>query len=195
MHIVIGLDPGARGRSTGAAIAEYRGKGGIILEAYTLTMSEARGLIDSLDPHVLVIDSPLSHPERGPWRSVDLLARRLGLRVLPPGWRGMRRLVDETTRLLLSIGSQPLVLETHPSSVLRVAGCGFEELLERLGCTLLDRPSNKHERDAVIAACVGVAFLSGRWARIEARDGSIWLVDPIVCRYPPTTDSRGSLAD
>ncbi len=193
---VVGVDPGVRGRSTGVALVEYGASSSIVWGLYTVSLYEALFLVNSVRPWVLVVDSPLSLPAGAqPWRSVDLLARRLGLRVLPPGWRGMRRLVEGVLGFLSGVEGDPLVLETHPSSVLRVTGCGFEKLVERLGCRLVADPSTSHERDAVIAACVGVAFLRGLWARIEARDGSIWLVDPIVCRYPPTPDSSDGFAD
>ncbi|AEM39719.1 protein of unknown function DUF429 [Pyrolobus fumarii 1A] len=177
--IILGVDPGLRRGGTGVAVAEYRGGRAMLLDVRATSLVEAAWLAKSLEPHVVVVDSPLSLPS-GPWRRIDLVGKRLGLRLLPPGWRGMRRMVEEVTRLFRGGW---LLLETHPSSVVRVSGCpSGEALVENCFDSILSSWSTRDELDAAIAACVGVAFIAGFWARIEASDGSIWLVDPMVCR-------------
>lgn len=191
--LVAGVDLSA-GRRTGVAIVEARRGSPILLEAYTVGVEEAAWLLASLGVRVAAVDSPLSHATHGAWRLVDIVGRRLGLRLLPPGWRGMRRLVDAAlrfTRVALEAGV--LVVETHPSSVVRVAGCrDGVELTRRCYAAVLDEPRGRDELDAAVAGCVAYCLLYGCYARVEAVDGSIWLVDPRVCRYPPTTGPRDS---
>ena len=177
--VVVGVDPGVGERRTGVAVAEYRRGSWVLLEAWLCSLREARGAVEALAPAVVAVDSPLSPATRGPWRSVDLLGRRLGLRLLPPGWRGMARLVEETLRHLRGPW---LLVETHPSSVVRVAGCrSAEELVEKCFSAVVADLGERDVADAAVAACVARCLVSGCWARVEAVDGSIWLVDPSLC--------------
>ncbi len=176
--LVAGVDAGVGEGRTGVAVAEYRRGSWLLLEAWTTSMPAALGILESLGVAVVAVDSPLSHATRGAWRGIDLVGRRLGLRLLPPGWRGMRRLVEAASLLK---NRSWVLLETHPSSVARVAGCSSrEELVERCFDAVLAEPRGD-ALDAAVAACVARCFLSGCWARVEAVDGSIWLVDPGLC--------------
>ncbi len=192
--LVAGVDLSAGGR-TGFALVEVGRGGPVLLESYTLGFREAAWLTVSAGIAAAAVDSPLSHATLRAWRLVDLVGRRLGLRLLPPGWRGMRRLVDAAlyyTSVALNAGV--VVIETHPSSAVRVAGCrDAAELVEKCYGAVLDEPRGRDELDAAVAGCVAYCFVAGCYARVEAVDGSIWLVDPRVCGYPPTPGSRDGI--
>ena len=179
--VVAGVDPGLGPRRTGIAIVVRSGSKWVLIETRLVSLEEAAGILEALRPHVVAVDSPLSPPPPGsPWRRVDLLGKRLGLRLLPPGWKGMRRMVMRVVQLLVERGLP--VIETHPSSVVRVSGCRSAEVLVAL-CfdVVLARPASRDEWDAAVSACVARMYAEGRIARIEASDGSIWLVEPGLC--------------
>ncbi len=178
--LVVGIDAGVGEGRTGFAVATRTRSGWVLLESWRTSLENAAGLVRALTPIAVAIDSPLAHATTGAWRRVDLLGRRLGLRLLPPSWRGMRRLVEEVRRLILPLGLT--LLETHPSSAVRISGCrGSRELLRACFDALLAEPRSRDEEDAAIAACVARLFVDGRVARIEASDGSIWLPEPTLC--------------
>ncbi len=178
--IVVGVDAGVGEGRTGFALAARTRGAWVLLEAWRTSLENTAGLITALSPLAVAVDSPLAHATTGAWRRVDLLGRRLGLRLLPPGWRGMRRLVEEVRRHILPLS--PVLLETHPSSAVRVSGCrGSRELLRACFDALLVEPRSRDEEDAAVAACVARLFVEGRVARIEASDGSIWLPEPTLC--------------
>ena len=193
MLLVAGVDLAA-GRRTGVAIVGVINGRPFLLESHILGFEEAAWLLRCYGVRVAAVDAPLSHASIGAWRVIDLAGRRLGLRLLPPGWRGMRRLVEAARVLMrVALDGGVSIIETHPSSVVKVSGCGdARSLLERCYAGMLDEPRGRDEVDAAVAGCVAYCFLYGCYARVEAVDGSIWLVDPRVCRYPPTTSPRDS---
>ncbi|WP_440059694.1 DUF429 domain-containing protein [Thermogladius sp. 4427co] len=140
--------------------------------------SEIIDTITRFKPVLAVIDSPLSHSKS--FRNVDRAMIRLGFRVLPPGWRGMRMLVERSLRLASILSNYGIrVLETHPKSALKSSRCSsIDELARRMGYTVPGGLS-EDEKDALVSALVGVAYLRGLVVEITDTDGSIFLLPPI----------------
>ncbi|ABU81705.1 DUF429 domain-containing protein [Ignicoccus hospitalis] len=93
--------------------------------------------LGALRPELVAVDAPLEVPE-GTWREVDLVARKAGLKVLPPGWRGMRALAEEGKRLREElVGRGIKVIETFPAPLRKLVGLPFEgDLLDAALCAL-----------------------------------------------------------
>ena len=86
----------------------------IFLEAKTLV--ELVNKITVLEPEVVAIDAPLQLPNERPFRDCDIKLKKMGLKPLPPIWRGMRKLTltaIKIKKLLTDIGVK--VIETFPS--------------------------------------------------------------------------------
>ncbi len=135
----------------------------------------------SYKPVAAAIDSPLSHAEG--YRRVDIAMKKAGFPVLPPGWRGMRMLVERSLGLAAKLSSMGIVvIETHPRSALRASGCGSpEEAAEKMGVEVPRlRGLRRDAVDAVIAALVAQAYVEDRAAVIEDVDGRIYLL-PRLC--------------
>lgn len=174
---VAGLDPsGSERRRSGLAILDDND---LIYLNMPRSDSDIVEAVLSYMPAVIAIDSPLSYAER--YREVDLLMKRLSYRVLPPGWKGMRKLVERSISLKRVFeGRGVAVIETHPRSALKSSGCrDFEELLSKHGIAL-NRAASRDEYDALVAALVAKHYVSGSALKVEARDGAIYLL-PRVC--------------
>jgi predicted nuclease with RNAse H fold len=178
-----GLDlAGSERRISGVAIGDPQGR--------ILRLLEARGygeILEAITRHgvrLVAVDAPLGHAEG--YREVDLEARRMGFKLLPPGWRGMRMLVDRALRLRDELaGLRGVeVIETHPRSALRSAGCSYEDW-ERCVSRYLDLGGldtaglRRDVVDAVIALAVALAYLRGEAQVIRGRDGAIWLLPAV----------------
>ncbi len=118
---------------------------------------------------VVAIDAPLSHAEG--YRQVDLEMKKRGYQVLPPGWRGMRMLVDEAIKLSASLQAAGVeVIETHPRSAEKSYK---KDPLEDL---VAARVKDKDLRDALICLAVAASYVKGSTLRISASDGTIYLL-------------------
>jgi predicted nuclease with RNAse H fold len=177
-----GLDPsGSERRISGLAVLDLNNKM-FIYVGKLYKDSEIIRTILAYKPQVLAIDSPLGFATG--FREVDLLMKKMGYPVLPPGWRSMRMLIERSLRLKNIIEKYNIyVIETHPRSALKSSGCSsIEELLEREKITLNMNiwSLSKDELDAVIAAIVAKHYVEGDAFRVEARDGIIYLL-PRIC--------------
>lgn len=131
------------------------------------------------NPRVVAIDSPFSHSSG--YREVDRVMKKMGFRVLPPGWRGMRKLVDRCVRLKEDMVRKGIiVIETHPSSCLKSSGClSYGNLFKKFNIDVAPSLS-RDELDAVIAALVALMYTRGETINIKASDGEIHLL-PTIC--------------
>jgi predicted nuclease with RNAse H fold len=174
---VAGLDPsGSSRRASGLAILDDHT---VLFVGRVRYDREIMDVILSFRPVVIAIDSPLSHAET--YREVDLVMRRMGYRVLPPGWRSMRMLIDRSLRLKKVFEENNIVvIETHPYSALKSSGCNdYDALLSKLGISV-PRVLSRDEYDALVAAIVAKYYTSDEALKIEARDGIIYLL-PRIC--------------
>ena len=132
---------------------------------------------------VVAIDAPLSHAKG--YRKVDLKMKKLGFKVLPPGWRSMKLLVDRAIKLKNILEDRGVrVIETHPLSALRSSGySNVEQLISELGVTIDIK--NKHLLeikdvvDAIIAAIVAKLYLESKTLKVSDVDGTIHLIPRI----------------
>jgi len=178
MVIVAGLDPSASPR-------KYSGVA--VLDDYTpIHVSRLKSDLEiittilSFKPLVVAIDSPLSHAET--YREVDLILKRMGFRVLPPGWRGMKLLVERSLKLKKLMEENGVaVIETHPLSAVRSSGCKDHISLLAQHGIVFERELSRDEYDAVVSALVARYYVSGSAVKIEASDGVVYLL-PRICR-------------
>ncbi len=121
---------------------------------------ELINMIRFLEVQVVAIDAPLSLPE-GPWRKVDLEAKRRGLKVLPPGWKGMRKLTEKGIRIKRILESYGIeVIETFPSAMRVPLVHAF--------------PEQKDMLDSAKACSTACAYAKGLAKSVRAEDGIIY---------------------
>ncbi len=167
MPTVVGVDLAVPGRGwIGLAAVEARS---LVLESAALTREAVyvAEYVMSHVPHMVVIDAPLSLPERGGFRRAERWAMRmLSARLLPLTLASMRLLASTGAELRQRL-QWTTVVETHPSSAARLAGAAdAEAFLECLGLSPglprgMPRSKRRHVVDAVVAAAVGALLARG----------------------------------
>ena len=181
MVIYCGLDPSASPRkSSGLAFLE---PGFTLLLLLPRTDQEIIDAVKKYMPKLIAIDSPLSHA-RG-YRKVDILLKKHGYKVLPPGWPAMRKLVNRGIKLKSIFEKLGIkVIETHPRSALRSSNCrSFKDLLGNLGYSEISKIAdflNQDEKDAIIASFVALYYDLGKTVVFRAEDGEVYLL-PRIC--------------
>ena len=117
---------------------------------------------------VIAIDAPLGFGSGlKPMRSVDVAVRLLGSKVLPPIWKGMKKLSTEGLIMYLKYGEAGvLVLETHPYSAATFLG---------LNLNLLRRKFGNHSADALISAIAAAEWVESLDLTICQDDGALVL--------------------
>ena len=174
---VAGLDPsGSPRRYSGLAILDDHR---LIYVNKLKYDTDIVNTVLSYKPVVIAIDSPLSHA-RG-FREVDLVMKREGYKVLPPGWRSMKMLIERSLRFKQVFEKHNIiVIETHPYSALKSSRCReYDELFDKHGIKT-PRLLSRDEYDAIVAALVAKYYVEDRAFRVEARDGIIYLL-PRIC--------------
>ena len=151
---VVGIDLAVRRRSSLAFMLGCEVVG--LADLYADEVVEA---VSSWGADVVAIDAPLSEPPPHTInRDVEVLARRIGLRLLPPGYGPMRDL----TRLGISIANRlrsvTNVIEVHPSSSARLLKLDRRRLSRMLG--------GVDHVDAVISAVTALTYLLGRYIEV-----------------------------
>ncbi len=175
----IGLDlAGREDRPTGYAL--LRGKG---LPVIARILYHDDEILDAVRyARIVAIDSPIrvSSNLRG-YREIDKVLIRMGYRVLPPTWKGMRILVERAERLrVLMEKNGIMVIETHPRSALLSSGCrSLTTLARALTIDLPHHRLSKDEVDAIIAAIVAFCYDNGCARAVQAVDGIIYLLNRI----------------
>ncbi len=175
MVVVCGVDlRGVARRPSGVALLGE----GLLYVGVFHEDAELLELVKAYGPSVAAVDAPLS-PAEG-FREVDREMLRRGFRVLPPGWRGMRALVERAARLSRELASLGVtVIETHPRSALAASGCTAGTLLRMHGVEL-GRELTRDELDAIISAIVARYYAEGARAEVRGLDGCIYLL-PRLC--------------
>ncbi len=153
MSEYVGIDlalPGRRRRTGLVAISTSECKGIAVTVA---ERDEIIGLVIRLRPRLICIDAPLSRPKSGCNRLIEVKARRMGLRLLPPLLGPMRLLTEfaiEIANALKGLGFR--VIEVHPTSTLRVLGVDRSFMRDFAKRAFNLDLINEHELDAFIAA-------------------------------------------
>jgi len=123
-------------------------------------------MLSGLGVKVVAIDSPFSLP-RDTWRKVDLVGKKVGFKLLPPSWKGMRKMVVLNLELLSSLSKYSIdALETFPGGV--IFECTYHYIDHKYY-------ENKDFKDACVAAAVARAHLENELYSIHADDGEIVL--------------------
>ena len=174
-----GIDlAGSERRITGLAVGDSEGR--VLMVSGVRSDEEIIEALRRYGVLLVAVDAPLGHA-RG-YRDVDLAARRRGFKLLPPGWRGMRMLVDRALRLKSRLSSMNIrVVETHPRSALLNTGCSYEDWPRCLSRHLVlegvvEEELGRDLVDALIALAVARAYILGGAEAIRGRDGVIWLL-------------------
>ncbi|BES82612.1 DUF429 domain-containing protein [Pyrodictium abyssi] len=132
---------------------------------------------------VAAIDAPLSLPPPGHgFRHVERKLLSIGGRLLPLTMEPMRRLAERANELRKVLDKHGItVIETHPTSVLRVGKCStYHELYSLFG---LHPPSDmsRHEMDALVAALVAYCVHRDCGLQVSADDGVLYVLRPGIC--------------
>jgi len=134
--------------------------------------------VDRLRPSLICIDAPLGLPIRGYNRLVEVRAREIGLKLLPPLLGAMAKLTKygiEIARELMA--KDYVVVEVHPSSTLKLLGLSIEEFLNRLRFRG-SRALSRHEADSLVAAYTCYLRDMGCTEEIHGLEGEGYLVVP-----------------
>ena len=70
-------------------------------------------------PKVVAIDAPFQLPRKGAFRDCDKKMKKMGMKPLPPVWRGMRKLVARARKLIENLKFHE-VIETFPMGALNL---------------------------------------------------------------------------
>jgi len=146
-----------------------------------ISNSEITSLISMFKGKVIVaIDAPLSIVDKG-FRLVEKLLIRDGFKLLPLGLHGMRRLALRAIELKESLEKTGIVvIETHPSSALKSAGCTRSNAIEclRKFVVVPDEAifEGKDDVDAAIAAAVAWSYITGRTRVYGTSGDTIYLL-------------------
>ncbi|MEZ0393877.1 MAG: DUF429 domain-containing protein [Desulfurococcaceae archaeon] len=176
MALAVGIDlRGSRRRPTG--LASFDGR--LLRTRVAFSDEEILGFVRDLSPVAVAIDAPLSMASG--YRLVDREMIRRGYRVLPPGWKGMRVLVERAIYIASELAREGyVVVETHPLSSLKSSRCSSAaELFSALGIAASPY-STKDELDAAIAALTAFYYARGLYEVVSSADGAIVLL-PGIC--------------
>ncbi len=127
---------------------------------------------------LLAVDAPLSLPERGSLRPSDLLLIRMGFRVFPPTFSGMRSLTLRGISLRRRLRRRGIkVIEVHPRTSGRILfGTPYREewirFLGRKGWRVRGG-TGAHELDACVSALTGLLYLQGKAMEVGEKGGRI----------------------
>ncbi len=131
-------------------------------------------------PSFVCIDAPLGLPRHGYNRLIEIKARRLGLRLLPPLLGPMRSLTMYGIQVMNELRQANIkVLEVHPTSTLKVLGIDRQGFMGFM-TSLLRGPqvSNIHEVDALISAFTCLLHDHGCTESLIGYDGEGVLIIP-----------------
>jgi predicted nuclease with RNAse H fold len=138
---------------------------------------------------LVAVDAPLSLPVRGSLRPSDLALLRMGFRVFPPTFSGMRSLTLRGISLSRKLrGEGVRVIEVHPRTSGRILfgtpnRMEWARLLARRGWRVKGGTGN-HELDACVSALTGLLHLKGRTLEVGKGRGRIsipsvsWIPSP-----------------
>jgi predicted nuclease with RNAse H fold len=161
--LIVGIDlAGSERRPTGVAFL------GSTLQT-CVVFSDEEILCTCEGAQLAAIDAPLSLPRRGKLREGDRELIRMGFRVFPPLFSGMKSLTHRGIRLATRLRRRTKVIEVHPrTSGLILFGTDqrgkWVERLREFGYHL-ESPC-EHELDAALAALTGKLYLEGKTKKV-----------------------------
>ena len=179
--IYVGIDlalPGRRRTGFGLINANERTYSVTTLS----TKEEIMNLVLSQSPSLVCIDAPLGFPKHGINRLVEVKARKLGLRLIPPLLGPMRQLTMYGIQIAAELRNQGFrVLEVHPTSTLRILRMNRQDFI-RFITSRLRGPlvSNEHEVDALVSAFTCLLHDHGCTEELSGLEGEGSLIIPRV---------------
>jgi predicted nuclease with RNAse H fold len=185
MPRVVGVDLAVPGRGvTGLAAVDVdrAARMRLVDLAAAGSLEDAAAFAEKWMPQLVVVDAPLGLPRGGRgFRDAEYWAIRvLGARLLPLTLPSMRKLAEAGMQLRCMLDWVD-VLETHPASVVRVAGAGSRlGFLACVGLRGLERLEVRDLVDAAIAAVTG-ALLHVGGALVYNDDAALVFPSPGLC--------------
>jgi len=143
---VVGIDLAVRRKSTAAFLV-----GCELLGISNYWPNQLIELLHAWKPDVVAIDAPLSEPPPGSTqRDTEIFARKLGLKLLPPGMGAMRSLTKLGMLLVSALMGVSRIIEVHPSSSAKFLNIDRRVLAKRF--------NSVDAADAYLAALTGLAY-------------------------------------
>ncbi len=186
MPKVVGIDLAVPGRGRTGLAAVSVTSSGLKLIDYTCTqrLEDVTAYVNQYCPHIVAIDAPLSLPRGAKgFREAERWAMKtLGARFLPLTFTSMRRLAYTGISLYSHIVPCSVVVETHPSSALRIAGADTTaQFLKCVGLHPLHENLPRDIVDAIIAAATAALIHRGE-ALLYGSDAVFIFPLPGLCR-------------
>ncbi|GAB6944614.1 DUF429 domain-containing protein [Vulcanisaeta sp. JCM 14467] len=146
------------------------------------TKEEIMNLILSQSPSLVCIDAPLGLPKHGINRLVEIKARKLSLRLIPPLLGPMRQLTMYGMQIATELRNQGFrVLEVHPTSTLRILSMNRQDFIKFITSRLRGPlVSNEHEVDALVSAFTCLLHDYGCTEELSGFEGEGSLIIPRV---------------
>jgi len=160
--LIVGLDlAGSEKRPTGVAFLDQKLQTCILFTDEEI-LSACGGV------KLVAIDAPLSLPRKGGLREGDKKLIRMGFRVFPPLFSGMKSLTRRGMRLAAKLRGETKVIEIHPrtSGLILFRTDERSEWLRRIRKIYPLRSPSEHEIDAVLAALTGKLHLEGKTRKV-----------------------------
>mgnify|MGYP001773487797 CR=1 FL=1 len=153
------------------------------------TLSTKEEVINSIlhqSPSLICIDAPLGLPKHGINRLVEVRARKLGLRLIPPLLGPMKQLTIYGIQIATELRNQGFrVLEVHPTSTLKILSMNRQDFIKFITSRLRGPlVSNEHEVDALVSAFTCLLHDYGCTEELTGLEGEGSLVIPrIDCAF------------
>jgi len=143
---------------------------------------------------LISIDAPLSKPLRGKSRICEKALRKLGIRVFPCLFAGMKKLTERGIRLATKLRNHHFeVIESYPGSAQDILGIArksnkklLQEGLVKYGIKgdVTKENVTEHELDAITSAIVGKLYLNGQTIALGTQKEGFM----IVPKFPTLDD-------
>lgn len=172
---IMGVDlAGIPANPTGIALL----KGFVLCTLLAHEDEEIEELCERERVKLVAMDAPLSFPRHGTLRSSDLALIRMGFRVFPPTFSGMRSLTSRGISLSRKLRKKGIeVIEVHPKTSGKILfGTSRREEWARIlvrGGWEIKGKRGTHELDACVSAITGYLYLRGKTIEVGEKGGII----------------------
>lgn len=151
------------------------------------TDDEIIGEIAAINPPIVSIDAPLSLPLHGKMRACEKQLVRMGIRVFPCMFAGMKKLTERGIQLAQRLERNGYkVIESYPGSAQDILGIPrkgrnkklLQNALVNYGITgdVTNPDITDHELDAITSAIVGKLYLVGNTLSIGDKNEGLMVI-------------------
>ena len=181
----VGIDlAGVKTKKTGFAIL-------LDMKAKTKVLRTDKQIVNEVAswnrPSIVSIDAPLGKPVRGKMRVCERQLVKMGIRVFPCMFAGMKKLTERGIVLAEKIRDLGLeVIESYPGSAQDILGIprkgrsvkALQEALWEYGIRgdVLKNRITDHELDAITSAIVGKMYLAGETVSIGKKEEGLMVI-------------------